>query len=89
MSGQGYVPHHFVGKWHHDDPSHPDYKPSIFPTSHIQPSSEVDVQRHERARKRALRDVPAPGPPARIAKTDEDQMEIEVSFEGTHESSSP
>ena len=26
---------HFVGKWHHDDPSHPDYKPSIFPTSHI------------------------------------------------------
>ena len=71
---------HFVsGKWS-KDPGNPDYEPSIFPTSHVRPSSERDLQRHERARKRILRD--ASGPPARIAKADEqeDIMDIQVRF---------
>ena len=69
---------HFVGERHREERDHPDYKPSIFPTTHIRPKSEVDLQRHERARKRNHRDVPG-GPPAQIAKADE-HVEIEVSF---------
>ena len=71
---------HFVGDWHRQERSHPDYKPSIFPTSHIKPSSEVDIQRHDRARKRILRAALVPGPPARIAKRDEESnFDIKVS----------
>ena len=70
---------HFVGDWHRHERNHPDYKPSIFPTCHTKPSSEVDMQRHERARKRILRDTFALGPPARIAKRDEDPTDNEVS----------
>ena len=77
---------HFVGGWHSQERDHPDYKPSIFPTSHVRPNSERDLQRHERARKRVRRDAPAPVPSAEIdddedelAREDEDQMEVEVS----------
>ena len=69
---------HFVGEKHREERNHPDYKPSIFPTSHIRPSSDGDLQRHERARKRILRD--AAGQPAKApAKADEGLMEIEAS----------
>ena len=71
---------HFVGEKHREETNHPDYKPSIFPTSHIRPSSDGDLKRHERARKRVLRDAPAfAPPPARVAKADDGQSEIEVS----------
>ena len=60
---------HFLGDIHREERNHPDYKPSIFPTSHVRPSTEIDLQRHERARKRSHRDAPGAGPPTRIAKT--------------------
>ena len=37
---------HFVGERHREERDHPDYQPSLFPTSHIRPSSEVDLQCH-------------------------------------------
>ena len=37
------------------DSSHPDYKPNIFPTSHVKASSEADVLRYDRAKCRAER----------------------------------
>ena len=65
-SGQGFVQITLLVK--SIKRNHPDYKPSIFPTSHIRPNSDVDLQRHERARKRILRD--SAGHPVRIARTD-------------------
>ena len=68
-SGQGFVQITLLVK--RVERNHPDYKPSIFRTSHIRPNSDVDLQRHERARKRILRD--SAGPQARIARVDESE----------------
>ena len=69
---------HFVGERHREERNHPDYQPSIFPTAHVRPNSESDLQRHERARKRMHRES---DPLAGIAGADEDHMEkSEVSY---------
>ena len=71
---------HFVGDWHRHEVNHPDYKPSIFPTAHVKPSSEGDLRRHELVRKRILCDVPDNGPPARVTRPDDGVTGVEVSM---------
>ena len=36
------------------DPRSPSYAPSIFPTGHVKPKGDEDVQRYRRAQKRSL-----------------------------------
>ena len=76
---------HFVGGWHREERNHPDYKPTIFPTSHVRPSSESDLHRHDRAHKRMRRDVDSAGPSSSgdtaAAEMLGDAMDIEVSMD--------
>ncbi len=45
---------HFVGGWWSPSCNDPDYVPTVFPTNHVEPKSNQDLLRFERARARSL-----------------------------------
>ena len=45
---------HFSEGLRSQDPHSPSYAPSIFPTGHVKPKGDEDVQRYRRAQKRSL-----------------------------------